>query len=129
MTNRGAATRYARALFDTTLAEGLDLEQTQKDLGEFARLVAGNDALQRVLTNPAIPVARKRGVMEQLIQVIARSGSLQPTLGKLLLMLAERDRSGDPAGRRPGVRRPPHGPSERGAGQDRHGCRACLRTA
>jgi F-type H+-transporting ATPase subunit delta len=92
MTNRGAATRYARALFDTTLAEGLDLEQTQKDLGEFARLVAGNDALQRVLTNPAIPVARKRGVIEQLIQVIARSGSLQPTLGKLLLMLAERDR-------------------------------------
>ena len=88
MTNRGAATRYARALFDTVLAEGLDLQQTQKDLGEFARLVAGNDALQRVLTNPAIPVARKRAVIEQLI---ARA-SLQPVLAKLLLMLAERDR-------------------------------------
>ena len=49
------------------LSEGLDLLQTQKDLGEFAQLVAGNDALQRVLTNPAIPVARKRGVIEELI--------------------------------------------------------------
>ena len=88
MTNRGAATRYARALFDTVLAEGLDLQQTQKDLGEFARLVAGNDALQRVLTNPAIPVVRKRAVIEQLI---ARA-SLQPVVAKLLLMLAERDR-------------------------------------
>jgi len=88
MTNRGAATRYARALFDTVLAEGLDLQQTQKDIGEFARLVAGNDALQRVLTNPAIPVARKRAVIEQLI---ARA-SLQPVVAKLLLMLAERDR-------------------------------------
>ena len=88
MTNRGAATRYARALFDTVLAEGLDLQQTQKDIVEFARLVAGNDALQRVLTNPAIPVARKRAVIEQLI---ARA-SLQPVVAKLLLMLAERDR-------------------------------------
>ena len=88
MTNRSAATRYARALFDTVLAEGLDLQQTQKDFGEFARLVAGNDALQRVLTNPAIPVARKRAVIEQLI---ARA-SLQSVVAKLLLMLAERDR-------------------------------------
>ena len=90
MTNRGAATRYARALFDTVLAEGLDLQQTQKDLGEFAGLVAGNDALQRVLTNPAIPVARKRGVIERAPSCPRRS--LQPTVAKLLLMLAERDR-------------------------------------
>ena len=78
MTNRGAATRYARALFDTVLAEGLDLLQTQKDLGEFAQLVAGNDALQRVLTNPAIPVARKRGVVEQLIARAGRCSRRSP---------------------------------------------------
>ena len=89
MTNRGAATRYARALFDVTLGEKKDLLQTQHDLGEFARLVAGNESLQRVLTNPAIPAARKRGVVEQLI---ARAGLLQPAVAKLLLMLAERDR-------------------------------------
>ena len=89
MTSRGAATRYARALFDVAFAEGKDLLQAQKDLADFARLVAGNESLQRVLTNPAIPAARKRGVVEQLL---ARAGSLQPAVGKLLLMLAERDR-------------------------------------
>jgi F-type H+-transporting ATPase subunit delta len=89
MTSRGAANRYARALFDVTLGEGKDLIQTQQDLGNFAHLVATNASLQRVLTNPAIPAARKRGVVEQLI---ARAGSLQPTVAKLLLMLAERDR-------------------------------------
>ena len=89
MTSRGAATRYARALFDVTMAEKKDLLQTQHDLVEFARLVAGNESLQRVLTNPAIPAARKRGVVEQLI---ARAGSFQPAVAKLLLMLAERDR-------------------------------------
>ena len=89
MTSRGAAIRYARALFDISLAEGKDLLQTQQDLGDFARLVAGSEPLLRVLTNPAIPVARKRGVVEQLI---ARAGSLQPVVVKLLLLLAERDR-------------------------------------
>ncbi len=91
MTSRGAATRYARALFDTVLAEGLDLQKAQTDLGEFAGLVAENEALQRVLTNPAIPVARKRAVVAELIELLSRA-SLQPTVAKLLLMLAERDR-------------------------------------
>ncbi len=123
MTNRGAATRYARALFDTTLAEGLDLLQTQKDLGEFARLVAGNDALQRVLTNPAIPVARKRGVIEQLIRPSRAPARFSRRVAKLLLMLAERDRLVILPDARARVRRPAHGTSERGAGQDRDRCR------
>ena len=89
MTSRGAATRYARALFDIALAEGKDPLRTQRDLGDFTRLVAGNAPLQRVLTNPAVPAARKRAVVEQLI---ALAGSLQPEVGKLLLLLAERDR-------------------------------------
>ena len=53
------------------------------------RLVAGNDALQRVLTNPAIPVARKRACHRA---SSSSRASLQPTVAKLLLMLAERDR-------------------------------------
>lgn len=89
MTSRGAAVRYARALFDVSLAEGKDLLATQRDLGDFARLVAASEPLLRVLTNPAIPALRKRGVVEQLI---ARAGSLQPVVVKLLLLLAERDR-------------------------------------
>jgi F-type H+-transporting ATPase subunit delta len=89
VTSRGAATRYARALFDTGIAEGTDLARLQKDLREFTKLVAAHDALQRVLTNPALPIARKRGVIDQLI---TRAGTLHPTIVKLLLMLAERDR-------------------------------------
>jgi F-type H+-transporting ATPase subunit delta len=89
VTSRGAATRYAGALFDISLAEGKDLPQTHRDLVDFAQLVAGSEPLLRILTNPAIPAVRKRGVVEQLI---ARAGSLQPVVVKLLLLLAERDR-------------------------------------
>jgi F-type H+-transporting ATPase subunit delta len=89
VTSRGAAIRYARALFDVTLSEGKDLTQAERELSGFAQLLTSNEALSRVLTNPAIPAARKRGVVEQLI---ARAGSLQPALVKLLLVLAERDR-------------------------------------
>ena len=67
MTSRGAATRYARALFDVTRNEHKDLQKTQADLRAFATLVAENPALQRVLINPAIPAARKRAVLEQLL--------------------------------------------------------------
>ena len=122
MTSRGAAIRYARALFDVTLAEGKDLLQTQQDLGEFARLVAGNESLQRALTNPAIPAARKRGVVEQLI---ARAGSLQPAVAKLLLLLAERDRLVHPARGRAGVRRAADGSPEGRQGRDRDRRRRC----
>jgi F-type H+-transporting ATPase subunit delta len=89
MTSRGAATRYARALFDTALAEGTDLSRVQQDLRGFAELVSAHDALQRVLTNPALPIARKRAVVDELI---ARAGTLHPTVAKLIAMLAERDR-------------------------------------
>ena len=89
MTSQGAAIRYARALFDVTRSEGKDLAQAERELSGFAELVTGNDTLQRVLTNPAIPASRKHAVVQQLI---ARAGALQPAVVKLLLMLAERDR-------------------------------------
>jgi F-type H+-transporting ATPase subunit delta len=89
VTSRGAAVRYAKALFDTVLAERQDLVETDRQLSGFSRMVAANAALSRVLTNPAIPAARKRAVVEQLI---AQAGSFAPTVAKLLLMLAERDR-------------------------------------
>lgn len=88
MTSRGAAGRYARALFDITLAEQQDLAEASRQVNDFAQLFTGT-ALARVLTNPAIPAPRKRAVVEQLI---ARAGALQPALSKLLLLLAERDR-------------------------------------
>ena len=89
MTSQGAAVRYARALFDVTQAEGKDLIQTERDLSDFAQVISGNEPLQRALTNPAIPASRKAAVIQQLI---ARAGTLQPAVAKLLLVLAERDR-------------------------------------
>ena len=89
MTSRAAAARYARALFDVALAERADLDRVDQDLSGFAALVAGNAMLHRALTNPAIPAPRKRAVVEQLLE--QSEGILAP-LGKLLVLLAERDR-------------------------------------
>ena len=88
MTSRAAGTRYARALFDVALKEA-DIQQVGRDLTAFAALVAGNDLLGRVLSNPAIPAARKRAVVEQLL---AKAGSVSPVVVKLLGLLADRDR-------------------------------------
>ena len=88
MTNRAAASRYARALFDVVLNEG-DPRRVETELAAFNDLVSSNDALRRALTNPAIPAARKRGVVQELL---AKAGPLTTALEKLLLMLADRDR-------------------------------------
>ena len=88
MTSRAAALRYARALFDVGLAERVDLERIERELSAFAALVAGNAPLQRALSHRAIPAARKRAVMQDLL---ARS-PLSPVLSRILLLLADRDR-------------------------------------
>ena len=89
MTARGAATRYARALFDVARHEQVDIDLLHRELAGFTAMISGHDALQRALTNPAVPGARKRAVVEALI---AQAGQLNPILAKLLLLLAERDR-------------------------------------
>lgn len=88
MTLRSSASRYARALFDVALAEGHDLERIGEELSGVAALVAGNDQLQRVLENPAIPASRKRGVMERLLAL----SPVNAVVSRLLLLLADRDR-------------------------------------
>jgi F-type H+-transporting ATPase subunit delta len=88
MTSRAAGTRYARALFDVALKEA-DIEQAGRDLAGFAEVVGGNDVLKRVLSNPAVPAARKRAVIEQLL---AAAGHVSPVVVKLLTLLADRDR-------------------------------------
>jgi F-type H+-transporting ATPase subunit delta len=89
VTSRGAAIRYARALFDIALAEKKDLARTFSDLRAFADLFDSNEGLRRVLTNPAIPASRKRAVAKELL---ARTEGVEPAVGKLLLLVAERDR-------------------------------------
>jgi F-type H+-transporting ATPase subunit delta len=87
MSTRASAGRYARALLDVVIKEGSP-EQVDQELATFAGLFAGNSELQKALANPAVPVAAKRKVVETLV---ARTNP-SPALGKLLLMLADRDR-------------------------------------
>jgi F-type H+-transporting ATPase subunit delta len=90
MSSRAVASRYARALFDVVVAENGSPEQVERELGAIADLIAGHAELRGVLTNPAIPVSGKRGVVQSLVS----RTSMSPVLAKLLLMLADRDRVG-----------------------------------
>jgi F-type H+-transporting ATPase subunit delta len=87
MSTRASAGRYARALLDVVIKEG-NPEQVDQELATLAGLFASNSELQKALANPAVPVAAKRNVVES---VISRTKPT-PALGKLLLMLADRDR-------------------------------------
>jgi F-type H+-transporting ATPase subunit delta len=88
LTARAAALRYARALFDVVLAEG-SIERAQEDLQRFSDVVAGSDALTKVFANPAIPTARKKGVVGALLE---RLGLPVGPVSKLMLLLGDRDR-------------------------------------
>ncbi len=90
MTGRAAAVRYARALFDVAVKERLDLEHVERELSGFAEVVAANPALGRALSNPAIPVTHKRSVVQRLLAL----SPLMDPVGRLLVMLADRDRLG-----------------------------------
>lgn len=87
MTTRTSATRYARALLDVLQKEST-AEQGARDLAVVMTLLEQVPELQRAFTNPVIPAARKRAVVQELLPKLAVSAPV----GKLLLMLAERDR-------------------------------------
>ena len=87
MSTRASAGRYARALLDVVIKEG-NPEQVEEELATLAGLFAGNSELQKALANPAVPAAAKRKIVESIVSRIKPS----PALGKLLLMLADRDR-------------------------------------
>ena len=90
MTNRTAAARYARALFEVSV-KTRDLRQVGADLARVTGLIAGHPTLNRVLLNPAIATARKRAVVSQLLD---RLGDVTPPVARLALLLAERGRLG-----------------------------------
>jgi F-type H+-transporting ATPase subunit delta len=90
VTSGAAAGRYARALFDVVLKESPGaLGAVESQIQDLSALFTGNAALAGVMGNPAVPVTRKMAVAKALLD---RAGSLAPQVGKLLLMLAERDR-------------------------------------
>jgi F-type H+-transporting ATPase subunit delta len=88
MTNRTAATRYARALFDVALSEKADLSTLEQELAGFNGLIKQHPTLEKVLLNPAVPAPRKR----ETVAVLAARVGLHPVLTKLLVLLAGRDR-------------------------------------
>jgi F-type H+-transporting ATPase subunit delta len=88
MTNRTAATRYARALLDVSVKEQGDLERVGSDLAAWVDLLAQHAPLAKVLLNPAIPVARKEAVVAELN--VRLQTSTVPA--KLVALLAGRDR-------------------------------------
>ena len=87
MTTRGSAARYARALLDVAIQEGI-AERAERDLAAFVGLLAQHPEAQQALTHPAVPAVRKRALTEQLA---SRLGASTPVT-KLLAMLADRDR-------------------------------------
>ena len=88
MTNRTAATRYARALLDVATTEQADLSRIEADLSGFVALMDAHQALGKVLLNPVVPAARKRGAVVELVARI----DVTTLVSKLLVLLAERDR-------------------------------------
>lgn len=87
MSSRTSATRYARALLDVSLKEST-ADRAAQDLQQVAALVQQFPELQRAFANPAIPAARKHALITALLPKL----SLSAPVGKILLMLAERDR-------------------------------------
>ena len=88
MTNLTASNRYARALLDVAIREKSDLEQVEHDLAGFVGLFAEHPLLAKVMLNPAVPVPRKRAVVAELSSLTKP----HPSVSKLLMLLAERDR-------------------------------------
>ena len=90
MTNRTAAARYARALFDVSV-KNRDLRRVEADIARFTALIDGHEVLSRVLLNPAIPTLRKRALVKELLR---RLEDVVPPVARLVTLLAERDRLG-----------------------------------
>ena len=88
MTPRAIARRYAAALFDVAKHAGT-LEQTSAGMAEVRDLFAGNAELRTALESPAVPAQKKRAVVDAML---SRATDLSPEVGRLLVMLAERDR-------------------------------------
>jgi len=82
-----SAVRYARALFDVALKES-DPSHIEQELSSVEALVKGHADLQNVFESPSVPPHAKKAVVQALVE----RAQFSPSVGKLLVMLAERDR-------------------------------------
>jgi F-type H+-transporting ATPase subunit delta len=97
VTNRTAALRYARALFDVAVkekqrngvaAQTASLQVIDEQLAFVVDLLEQHPVLAKVLLNPAVPAPRKRAAVAELV----RQAELTGPFAKLLALLAEHDR-------------------------------------
>ena len=82
-----SAVRYARALFDVALKES-DPSRIEQELSSIATLINEHAELQNALESRGVPPQAKKAVVQALVD----RGQFTSSVGKLLLMLAERDR-------------------------------------
>jgi len=61
------ARRYSSALADVVVKSG-ETELVKGELGEWERLISGNDDLKSVFSNPAIPHLNKEKLLEGLLE-------------------------------------------------------------
>jgi F-type H+-transporting ATPase subunit delta len=87
VSHRTAAARYARALLDVARKEA-DPQAIENELASFVALFERNPPLEHVLTNPAVPAVKKAALVKELVQ----RARLSAIIGRLLALLAERDR-------------------------------------
>jgi F-type H+-transporting ATPase subunit delta len=80
---------YAQALFSVAEAEG-SLEQVEDELYRFARTVEAEPRLREALTDPALPVDRKRALVAELL-----GGRALPHTVNLVGFLLEQGRARD----------------------------------
>jgi F-type H+-transporting ATPase subunit delta len=72
---------YAEALFNVARAEGT-LADVEDDLFRFSQTLQGSDELREALTDPAIPVARRQQIVEDLL-----GGKASPTTVALVSLV------------------------------------------
>jgi F-type H+-transporting ATPase subunit delta len=78
---------YAEALFNVARAEGT-LADVEDELFRFSQTLQGSDELREALTDPAIPVARRQQIVEDLL-----GGKASPTTVALVSLVVGTGRS------------------------------------
>lgn len=80
---------YAAAIFELARAEG-ELARVEQELHAIARAIGASTDLRSALTDPALPIERKQGVLDQLLE-----GRASRTTVSLIGLMANQNRLGD----------------------------------
>jgi F-type H+-transporting ATPase subunit delta len=81
------ARRYARALLDIGVAKN-SFEQLGQEMDDLAATYSGSRDLSEALTNPVFPMARRRAVLEAVLEKAGAS----PVTKNFTLLLLDRER-------------------------------------